>query len=281
MMSPPKEFPSFSRTELPNGVRIITEQIPSVRSVAVGAWVQAGSRDETKGENGISHFIEHMVFKGTTKRRGYQINQRMESVGGYLNAFTTKEHTCFYARSLDEHLGRALDTVLDLVTHPTLPEKEVETEKDVVSDSTRNGVGNRIIGYVSLNQGLGSASVTVYGFDVFRGNPQLESTAAGAAILPRGNLLAAGFRFDFPLGRTTTVEPNVEYRVSDAAPDASTTSLERLGESLRYGVDLRIRATRRWAIVLQGGGISGYVTQSAARINFRGFRGALHLEFTP
>lgn len=154
-------------------------------------------------------------------------------------------------------------------------------EKDVVSDSTRNGVGNRIIGYVSLNQGLGSASVTVYGFDVFRGNPQLESTAAGAAILPRGNLLAAGLRFDFPLGRTTTVEPNVEYRVSDAAPDASTTSLERLGESFRYGVDLRIRATRRWAIVLQGGGISGYVTQSAARINFRGFRSALHLEFTP
>ena len=137
MMSPPKEFPSFSRTELPNGVRIITEQIPSVRSVAVGAWVQAGSRDETKGENGISHFIEHMVFKGTTKRRGYQINQRMESVGGYLNAFTTKELTCFYARSLDEHLGRALDTVLDLVTHPTLPEKELEKEKDVVVEEIK------------------------------------------------------------------------------------------------------------------------------------------------
>ncbi len=136
-MSPPPGFPSFSRTKLPNGVRILTEQIPSVRSVAVGVWIQAGSRDETIEKGGISHFIEHMVFKGTAKRRGYQINQRMESVGGYLNAFTTKEHTCFYARSLDEHLGRALDTILDLVTNPTLPEKELEKEKDVVIEEIK------------------------------------------------------------------------------------------------------------------------------------------------
>ena len=129
--------PSFTRTELPNGVRVVTEQIPSVRSVAVGVWVHAGSRDETVPENGITHFIEHMVFKGTERRRGYQINQRMESVGGYLNAFTTKEHTCFYARSLDEHLGRALDTVLDLVIHPTLPPREIEKEKDVVVEEIK------------------------------------------------------------------------------------------------------------------------------------------------
>ncbi len=136
-MSPPLGFPSFSRTELPNGVRILTEQIPSVRSVAVGAWVQTGSRDENLAEGGICHFIEHMVFKGTSKRRGYQINQRMESVGGYLNAFTTKDHTCFYARSLDEHLDRALDTILDLVTNPLLPEKELEKEKDVVIEEIK------------------------------------------------------------------------------------------------------------------------------------------------
>ena len=76
-MSPPLGFPSFSRTELPNGVRVLTEQIPSVRSVSAGVWVQAGSRDETVGQGGISHFIEHMVFKGTAKRRGYQFNQWM------------------------------------------------------------------------------------------------------------------------------------------------------------------------------------------------------------
>ena len=125
------------RTTLDSGVRVLTETVPSVRSVAVGAWVEAGSRDERARENGITHFIEHMVFKGTERRRGYLINQRMESVGGYLNAFTSKEHTCFYARGLDEHLGRALDTVLDLVTSPTLPPREIEKEKDVVVEEIK------------------------------------------------------------------------------------------------------------------------------------------------
>ena len=129
--------PAIERTELPSGVRVLTETVPSVGSVAVGAWVEAGSRDETEAEAGITHFIEHMVFKGTQRRRGYLINQRMESVGGYLNAFTTKEHTCFYARGLSEHLGRALETVLDLVTQPTLPPKEIEKEKDVVVEEIK------------------------------------------------------------------------------------------------------------------------------------------------
>ena len=129
--------PGFDRTTLPNGVRVVTETIPSVRSVAVGAWVHAGSRDEAADQNGITHFIEHLVFKGTERRRGYLINQRMESVGGYLNAFTSKEHTCFYARGLDEHLDRALDTVLDLVSRPTLPPREIEKEKDVVVEEIK------------------------------------------------------------------------------------------------------------------------------------------------
>ena len=131
------EIHAVQRTELPSGVRVLTESIPSARSVAVGAWVQAGSRDETARQAGITHFIEHMVFKGTERRRGYLINQRMESVGGYLNAFTSKDHTCFYARGLEEHLDRALDTVLDLVTAPTLPEREIEKEKDVVVEEIR------------------------------------------------------------------------------------------------------------------------------------------------
>ncbi len=129
--------PGFERTVLDNGVRVVTETIPSVRSIAVGAWVDAGSRDETEAEAGLTHFIEHLVFKGTRARQGHHINQRMESVGGYLNAFTTKENTCFYARALDEHLARALDTTLDLVTQPTLPEREIEKEKDVVVEEIK------------------------------------------------------------------------------------------------------------------------------------------------
>jgi len=128
---------TIEKTVLPNGVRVLTETVPSVGSVAVGAWVDAGSRDECDAEGGITHFIEHMVFKGTRRRRGYLINQRMESVGGYLNAFTTKENTCFYARGLKEHLGRALESVLDLVTQPTLPPREIEKEKDVVVEEIK------------------------------------------------------------------------------------------------------------------------------------------------
>ena len=127
----------FQKTILPNGVRVITERIPSVRSVSVGAWIGAGSRDESDSESGMCHFIEHMVFKGTEKRRMHHIAQRMENVGGYLNAFTSKEYTCFYARCLDEHLSRALDTVIDLIYTPTFPAREIEKEKDVIVEEMK------------------------------------------------------------------------------------------------------------------------------------------------
>ena len=131
------DLPTYERTVLDNGVRVVTERIPSVRSVSVGVWVNAGSRDERPEEAGITHFIEHMVFKGTSTRRGHHINRRMESVGGHLNAFTAKESTCYYARALDEHLARALDVVLDLALRPTFPEKELEKEKDVVVEEMK------------------------------------------------------------------------------------------------------------------------------------------------
>ncbi len=103
----------------------------------MGVWIAVGSRDESDQEAGMCHFIEHMVFKGTTKRRMHHIAQRMENVGGYLNAFTSKEYTCFYARCLDEHVSRALDTVLDLVLNPVFPEREIEREKDVVVEEMK------------------------------------------------------------------------------------------------------------------------------------------------
>ena len=127
----------YERTLLPSGVRVVTEAMPTAHTAAVGVWVDAGSRDETDAEGGITHFLEHMVFKGTASRPGHLINQRMEAVGGYVNAFTSKEHTCFYAKGLAEHAGRALDTVLDLVTQPTLPEREIEKEKDVVLEEIK------------------------------------------------------------------------------------------------------------------------------------------------
>ncbi len=129
--------PGIFRHTLSNGVRVVAEHIPSMRSMAVGVWVHVGSRDESDVEGGISHLIEHMVFKGTEKRRTHHIAQRMESVGGYLNAFTSKEHTCYYARGLDEHLARAVDVVADLVVSPRFPEGELEKEKEVVLEEMK------------------------------------------------------------------------------------------------------------------------------------------------
>lgn len=128
----------YRKTVLPNKIRVVTEHIPHVRSVSVGVWIETGSRDESENQNGISHFLEHMVFKGTTKRSAPEISRSLESVGGYLNAFTGKEHTCYYARVLDEYADLALDILSDLVRNATFPVKELEREKGVVIDELRN-----------------------------------------------------------------------------------------------------------------------------------------------
>lgn len=128
----------YNKTVLKNGVRVISETIPYVRSVSIGIWANVGSRDETADKNGISHFLEHMVFKGTKKRGVREIARSIESLGGYLNAFTTKEHTCFYARVLDEHVAHAMDVLSDLVLNATFRKEELEKEKLVVLEELKN-----------------------------------------------------------------------------------------------------------------------------------------------
>ena len=130
--------PSYRKTVLPNGIRVVTEEIHHVRSISVGVWINVGSRDENENTNGISHFLEHMVFKGTKNYRMQKIAQSLESLGGYLNAFTTKEHTCFFARILDEHLPKAVDVLSDLVQYPLFDKREIEKEKTVVLEEIKN-----------------------------------------------------------------------------------------------------------------------------------------------
>jgi predicted Zn-dependent peptidase len=117
---------------LSNGVRVVTETMPHVRSVSVGVWVGAGSRRETPEENGISHFIEHMLFKGTTHRTAEQIARSVDSIGGNLDAFTAKELVSFNTKVLDEHLPLAFDVLADLVLHPLFREEDIEKEKGVI-----------------------------------------------------------------------------------------------------------------------------------------------------
>jgi len=103
-----------------------------VRSVAVGVWVETGSRHEPEGRAGMSHLIEHLVFKGTQTRTAEAIARTMDSVGGQMDAFTTKEHTCFYVQVLDEHLPLAVDLLTDILLHPVFDAEELEREKSVV-----------------------------------------------------------------------------------------------------------------------------------------------------
>jgi len=130
--------PVYRKSVLPNGIRVVSEQVSHVRSIAVGVWVDVGSRDEDISNNGISHFLEHMVFKGTRRYSANQIARSLEAFGGYLNAFTTKEHTCFYARILDDQLPRAMYILSDLIQHPTLDRKEMEKEKTVILEELKN-----------------------------------------------------------------------------------------------------------------------------------------------
>lgn len=120
------------KTTLSNGLTVVSEYVDFVRSAAVGLWVEAGSRDENEVNNGIAHFMEHMVFKGTQSRSPFEIAHTIESLGGKINAFTGKELTCFYARVLDEHLPLAIDVLSDLLLHPRFLQADIDREKSVV-----------------------------------------------------------------------------------------------------------------------------------------------------
>ena len=123
---------SVRRTVHASGLRIVTEEVPSVRSAAVGIWVNVGSRDETPAVAGASHFLEHLLFKGTTRRNALEISSSIEAVGGEMNAFTSKEYTCFYARVIDTDLPMAIDVVSDLITSSIVSALDVDAERKVV-----------------------------------------------------------------------------------------------------------------------------------------------------
>ncbi len=160
--------------------------------------------------------------------------------------------------------------------------------KDEVGSQTQNGVGSRFIGYLSVHHGIGSHSITVYGFDVFRSGPRIEATAFGAAVLPRGNLYAVGGRVDLAFSafsafsRKFHLIPHVEVRRSFQALDANTTDLERTGSSVRFGSDLRLTVSRSAVLVLEVSGITGSVVLPAVPdVHFDGYRTGFRLEWRP
>jgi predicted Zn-dependent peptidase len=124
--------PIFQKTVLENGVRVVTESHPFTRAVSVGVFVEMGTRHEKPSKAGLTHFLEHLVFKGTRKRNAYELAAVLEAVGGDLNAYTTREYTCFHATSLKEHLDLSLDVLSDLITNATLSVEDFKKEREVI-----------------------------------------------------------------------------------------------------------------------------------------------------
>ncbi|MCU1586575.1 MAG: putative zinc protease [Frankiales bacterium] len=189
------------RSVLPGGLRVVTEAVPGVRSAAFGVWVGVGSRDESPSEAGASHFLEHLLFKGTARRDALEIASVMDAVGGELNAFTAHEYTCYYARVLDVDLPLAVDVVCDLVTSALVLPEDVESERgviveeismhdddpgDVVHDAFAEALygdhplGRPVIGSVASIQSLTASSIA----DYYRSRYQAPSLVISAA----GNL---------------------------------------------------------------------------------------------
>ena len=127
----------YKKLVLDNGLRVVTEAIPTLRSVTLGIWVNVGSRDEGQGEEGLSHFLEHMFFKGTRSRTASDISHEIDALGGEMNAFTGRETTTFYVKVLDQHLEQALMLLADLFHHSQFPRRELEKEKQVVLEEIR------------------------------------------------------------------------------------------------------------------------------------------------
>jgi len=125
------------REVLDNGLRFVTESMPHVRSVSIGVWLTRGSRHETDDLSGIAHFVEHMLFKGTTSRSAEDIAQTIDSVGGQLDAFTSKEYAGYYIKVLDDHLPIALDILADIVLNPAFDEEDIEREKKVILEEIK------------------------------------------------------------------------------------------------------------------------------------------------
>ncbi|CAN5122795.1 pitrilysin family protein [soil metagenome] len=195
------------RSVLPGGLRVVSEQVPGARSVALGVWVGVGSRDERPSIHGASHFLEHLLFKGTERRSAFEITAGMDAVGGEMNAFTDKEFTCYYARVLDEDLPLAVDVVSDMVLSSVLTPEDVELERGVIleeiamhdddpSDAVHDQfasalfgdspLGRPVIGTVESIEGLSRRSIAGF-YERRYALPQMVVSAAGG--VDHGRLL--------------------------------------------------------------------------------------------
>src|SRR5215475_3334890 len=190
-----------SRTVLPGGVRVVTEHLPAVRSVALGIWVGVGSRDEDHAHAGATHYLEHLLFKGTSRRSALEISAEMDAVGGEMNAFTAKEYTCYYARVLDADLPLAIDVLSDMVTSSLIEPKDVDAERGVIleeiamndddpSDTVHEAFASKLFGDTPLGRPiLGTAgSINSVTRDQIAGHYQARYTPPSLVVAAAGSV---------------------------------------------------------------------------------------------
>jgi predicted Zn-dependent peptidase len=237
------------RTVLPSGLRVLTEAVPAMRSVSFGVWVQVGSRDEAPCLSGVSHFLEHLLFKGTRRRSALDISATIEAVGGETNAFTTKEYTCFYARVLDAHLPLAIEVICDLVADSVLAGPDVEIERGVIleeiamqedepGEQVHDLFAQAIYGDHPLGRRIAGTTETIAPMtrrqihDFYRDRylpPSIVVTAAGsldhASVVRQVTEAVAGTPLDGPAADPTRV------RAGDQVSAAATGSLVEAKES--------------------------------------------------
>lgn len=280
--APPR---NIRRTVLPNGLLVLTESMPHVRSVSMGVWVDSGSRDEPLPLNGMSHFVEHMVFKGTTTRSAQQIAREVDTIGGNLDAFTGKETVCFNIKVLDENLAPALDVLSDLVLNPTFTPEELVREQGVILEEIKmdednpdylvhetftqnfwkgNALGRPILGTVQSVSSFDQQ--TVFDFYASRFTPaNMVFSAAGnldhdrfvAAVEQQFSTLSASSAAPFQREPTPSATPHITLKKKR--------SLEQV--QLCLGVPApRVNDPSRYAVYLLntmlGGGMSSRLFQT-------------------
>lgn len=291
---------SVERTVLPNGLTILTERMEHVRSVAMGVWIRAGSRHEVAELNGISHFVEHMVFKGTETRSAQRIAREVDAIGGNLDAFTGKETICFNIKVLDEHVPTALDVLSDLVLHPVFAEQDIQRERGVILEEIKmdednpdylvheiftqnfwkgHPLGKPILGTKETVGRLEQAKLFGYYGDRFRGG-NVVFTAAGNLDHPRF-VDEVRRRFEtMPAGmpQDTSVPPTTTARIILRNKKA----LEQV--QLCMGVpSLPISSHRRYCALLLntmlGGGMSSRLFQTVREE--RGLAYSIYSDLSP
>ena len=220
------------KTTLDNGIRILTEEIPHVHSLSIGLWVDTGSKNESEDVYGISHFIEHMLFKGTNTRNAMQIAQELEDTGGSINAFTDKENTCFYARVLDKHLDKSIDVLSDIYLNSVFDPEEIEKEKQVVIEELKmyddspddvsydtlvenvwrdHPLGHKIVGTIETINDFSREKINTYMQDHYTTDRLVISVAGNIKNNEVVDKLKSKFE-KIQLRKATDIEPEISYK---------------------------------------------------------------------